>query len=63
MVGAIIKLDDIPGTFLYTIRPVDPEVMRSMRLMEENTAEYKALEAGRTSPAGRLRACSISALR
>lgn len=49
LVGAIIKLDNVPDAFLYTIRTVDPEVMRSMRLMEENTAEYRALEAGRTS--------------
>lgn len=48
LVGAVIALDDIPGTFLYTVRAVDVEVMRSMRLMEENTAEYKNLEAGRT---------------
>ncbi|MDO9418615.1 sensor histidine kinase NtrY-like [Pararhizobium sp.] len=47
LVGAVIGLDEIPGVYLYTIRAVDPEVMRSMRLMEENTAEYKALEAGR----------------
>lgn len=44
----MIPLDDIPGTYLYTVRNVDPEVMRSLRLMEENTAEYKMLEAGRT---------------
>ena len=49
LVGAVIKLDNIPDTFLYTIRTVDPEVMRSMRMMEDNTAEYRALEAGRTS--------------
>ncbi|MCF3638677.1 PAS domain-containing sensor histidine kinase [Rhizobium sp. TRM95111] len=49
LVGAVIKLEQIPDAFLYTIRTVDPEVMRSMRLMEENTAEYRALEAGRTS--------------
>ena len=49
LVGAIIKLDNISNAFLYTIRTVDPEVMRSMRLMEENTAEYRALEAGRTT--------------
>ncbi|WP_457586230.1 ATP-binding protein [Ensifer canadensis] len=47
LVGAVIPLDDIPGTYLYTVRNVDPEVMRSLRLMEENTAEYKTLEAGR----------------
>ena len=49
LVGAVIPLENIPGTYLYTVRNVDPEVMRSMRLMEENTAEYKTLEAGRTS--------------
>ena len=47
LVGAVIKLDNIPDAILYTIRTVDPEVMRSMRLMEENTAEYRMLEAGR----------------
>jgi two-component system nitrogen regulation sensor histidine kinase NtrY len=49
LVGAVIKLDNIPNAFLYTIRTVDPEVMRSMRMMEDNTAEYRNLEAGRTS--------------
>ncbi len=49
LVGAVIKIDTIPGTFLYTIRAVDPRVMNAMRLMEENTAEYKAMEAGRMS--------------
>jgi len=49
LVGAIIKLDGLPGSFLYTIRAVDPKVMAAMRLMEENTAEYQDMEAGRTS--------------
>ncbi len=49
LVGAIIKLDTIPGAFLYTIRAVDPKVMSAMRLMEDNATEYKAMEAGRTS--------------
>lgn len=49
LVGAVIKIDNIPDAFLYTVRTVDPEVMRSMRQMEDNTAEYRALEAGRTS--------------
>ena len=47
LVGAIIKLEGISGTFLYTVRAVDPKVMSAMRLMEENRAEYKAMEAGR----------------
>ena len=49
LVGAIIQLDSISGTFLYTIRAVDPKVMAAMRLMEENTAEYQAMEDGRTT--------------
>jgi two-component system nitrogen regulation sensor histidine kinase NtrY len=49
LVGAIIKLDSISGTFLYTIRAVDPKVMQAMRLMEENTAEYQSMEDGRTT--------------
>lgn len=47
LVGAILKLQNIPGAFLYTIRAVDPNVIQSMRLMEENTAEYRALEEDR----------------
>ncbi|WP_419911843.1 ATP-binding protein [Hoeflea sp.] len=47
IVGAVIKLQNIPGAFLYTIRAVDPNVIRSMRLMEENTEEYRALEEDR----------------
>lgn len=49
LVGAIIKLDAVPGSFLYTIRAVDPKVMAAMRLMEDNAAEYQAMEAGRMS--------------
>lgn len=47
LVGAILKLQNIPGAFLYTIRAVDPKVIQSMRLMEENTEEYRALEEDR----------------
>jgi two-component system, NtrC family, nitrogen regulation sensor histidine kinase NtrY len=47
LVGAIMRLQDIPDTFLYTIRAVDPDVIQSMRLMEDNIAEYQALEANR----------------
>lgn len=49
LVGAIIKLDSLSGTFLYTIRAVDPKVMQAMRQMEENTAEYQSMEDGRTT--------------
>ena len=49
LVGAVIKLDEIPGAYLYTIRAVDPNVMSALRLMEENSQEYRAMEAGRVS--------------
>ena len=48
LVGAIISLSEIDG-FLYTIRAVDPQVMSALHLMEENAAEYQAMEQGRTS--------------
>ena len=47
LVGAIIRLQNLPDLYLYTIRAVDPDVIRSMRLMEENTQEYQNLERGR----------------
>ncbi len=49
LVGAIIRLEAIPGTFLYTVRAVDPKVMNAMRMMEENATEYRSMEAGRVS--------------
>ncbi|MEM9105693.1 MAG: PAS domain-containing sensor histidine kinase [Pseudomonadota bacterium] len=48
LVGAVIRLQNIPDALLYTVRAVDPEVIRSMRLMEENTEEFQSLEDGRT---------------
>ena len=47
IVGAVMKLQNIPDAFLYTIRAVDPKVVDSMRLMEETTAEYQSLEEDR----------------
>jgi two-component system nitrogen regulation sensor histidine kinase NtrY len=49
LVGAVIKLDELPGSFLYTVRAVDPRVMNAMRMVEDNTVEYKAMESGRMS--------------
>ncbi len=49
LVGAVVKLDSITGSFLYTIRAVDPKVISAVHLMEENSAEYRAMEAGRSS--------------
>jgi two-component system nitrogen regulation sensor histidine kinase NtrY len=47
--GTIIKLQRIPDAYLYSIRTVDQEVLGSLRLMEENAAEYRGMEASRTS--------------
>ncbi len=49
LVGAVMQLKDLNGTHLYTIRAVDPKVMRAMREVEDDSAEYKAMEAGQTS--------------
>jgi two-component system nitrogen regulation sensor histidine kinase NtrY len=48
LVGAVINLDQIDG-FLYTIRAVDPDVMKALHLMEQNAAEYKDMDKGKIS--------------
>ncbi len=48
LVGAVIKLQNFSDTFLYTIRAVDPDVIHSMREMEQTTQEYHSMEKGRT---------------
>lgn len=48
LVGAIINLSQLDG-YLYTVRAVDPNVMRALHLMEANAASYKAMSAGRFS--------------
>jgi len=47
LVGAVIPMQKIEGTYLYTVRVVDPNVMQSMREMREATEEYQTLEQGR----------------
>ncbi|MHA6641855.1 sensor histidine kinase NtrY-like [Mesorhizobium sp. A623] len=47
IMGAIIKLRDIEGLYLYTIRLVDPEVIKARQIVRSNTDEYKGLEANR----------------
>lgn len=47
LVGAVMQLRDFGDIFLYTVRVVDPEVIAALRMMEERTAEYSALEANR----------------
>ncbi|MFM2279269.1 MAG: Nitrogen regulation protein NtrY, partial [Pseudomonadota bacterium] len=48
LVGAIINLDQIDA-YLYTIRAVDPDVMKALNLMRDNAAEYQALDEGKMS--------------
>jgi two-component system nitrogen regulation sensor histidine kinase NtrY len=47
IVGAIVKLRQIEDAYLYTIRLVDPEVIRARQIVTANTAEYQGLEANR----------------
>ncbi|MCC2689728.1 MAG: sensor histidine kinase [Rhizobiaceae bacterium] len=47
IVGAIVKLSQIPDAYLYTIRLVDPEVIRARQIVTANTSEYRGLEANR----------------
>jgi two-component system nitrogen regulation sensor histidine kinase NtrY len=47
IVGAIIKLREFDDLYLYTIRAVDPEVIRARQIVRANTDEYRALESNR----------------
>ena len=47
IVGAIIKLRNYENAYLYTIRLVDPEVIRARQIVRANTDEYGGLEANR----------------
>src|SRR5690606_17520344 len=49
IVGAIIKLREFDDLFLYTIREVDPEVIRARQTVRANTDEYRKLESNRFS--------------
>lgn len=46
-VGAIIQMQEIPDAYLYTIRPVEAEIIDAMRLMEANAQRYKDMDANR----------------
>ncbi len=39
LLSAVIKLREIPGVFLYAIRPVDPDILNTSRAMEKKTAD------------------------
>ena len=47
IIGAIIKLKEIDGAYLYTIRLVDPEVIKARQIVRANTDEYRGLEDNR----------------
>ena len=47
LVGGVIRLFGYPDAYLYIVRHIDPNVVRSMQLIAENATEYKALEATR----------------
>ncbi|TIW14567.1 MAG: PAS domain-containing sensor histidine kinase, partial [Mesorhizobium sp.] len=47
IMGAIVKLREIEGLYLYTIRLVDPEVIRARQIVRSNTDEYRNLEGNR----------------
>ncbi|RWA76863.1 PAS domain-containing sensor histidine kinase [Mesorhizobium sp.] len=47
IMGAIVKLREIEGLYLYTIRLVDPEVIRARQIVRSNTDEYRNLEDNR----------------
>ncbi len=49
LVGAIIKMHEIDGAYLYTIRSVDPELIKAVQIVNTNTSEYNGLEANRTT--------------
>ncbi|MCT8974165.1 sensor histidine kinase NtrY-like [Microbaculum marinisediminis] len=46
-VGAIKKLDDFDGAYLYVARSVDPLVINYLRLAQANIAEFSSLERRR----------------
>ncbi len=48
IVGAIVKLRQIPDIYLYTLRLVDPEVIRARQLVRANAEDYRTLEGNRT---------------
>ena len=48
LVGAVLKLKEIDDAFLYTIRTVDPELIKAVQIVQANTAEYNGMEANRT---------------
>ncbi|MBN9070780.1 MAG: PAS domain-containing sensor histidine kinase [Rhizobiales bacterium] len=47
IVGAVLKLREIPDTYLYTIRLVDPEVIKARQIVRANVNDYRELAGNR----------------
>ncbi|TGS94995.1 PAS domain-containing sensor histidine kinase, partial [Mesorhizobium sp. M8A.F.Ca.ET.213.01.1.1] len=47
IMGAIVKLREIDGLYLYTIRLVDPDVIKARQIVRSNTDEYRNLQDNR----------------
>ena len=47
IVGAVVKLREFDDTYLYTIRLVDPEVIKARQIMTMNVNDYGGMEANR----------------
>jgi two-component system nitrogen regulation sensor histidine kinase NtrY len=44
LIGAIVKLRELPDAYLYTSRELDSEVIKAQRLVAANVGEYRSLE-------------------
>lgn len=49
LVGAVFKMTEIDGAFLYTIRAVDKQLIDAVKIVNSNAAEYNGLEENRTT--------------
>ncbi len=49
IVGSVIKLREIDDAYLYTIRLVDPEVIRARQIVRANVDDYRDLETSRAT--------------
>ncbi|MCT8999515.1 PAS domain-containing sensor histidine kinase [Chelativorans intermedius] len=47
LIGAIVRLREIPDAYLYALRELDPQLIKAQRLVAENTGEYRSLEENR----------------
>ncbi len=46
LLSAVIKMREIPGLFLYAVRPVDADILSSSRVMEERAAKEQQTDGG-----------------